>query len=62
MAEQLLLLDCDKDEFRLDEHTREVGRRGVAEARRRLAEEDRAGPPPSGPRAAWPSRRRRSDR
>jgi hypothetical protein len=39
MATQLaLLLELDKDDWRLDEHTRETGRRGVAEARRILAE------------------------
>jgi hypothetical protein len=27
----------DSDEWRIDEHTREVGRRGLAEARRALA-------------------------
>jgi hypothetical protein len=42
MAEQLVLLESDQDEFRLDERTREIGRRGVAEARRRLAETLRA--------------------
>ena len=39
MATQLaLLLDSDEDDWRLDERTREAGRRGVAEARRVLAE------------------------
>lgn len=39
MATQLaLLLESDEDDWRLDEHTRETGRRGVAEARRILAE------------------------
>lgn len=39
MATQLaLLLESDKDDWRLDQHTRETGRRGVAEARRVLAE------------------------
>jgi hypothetical protein len=39
MARQLALgLEAAEDEWRLDEHTREVGRRGVAEARRVLAE------------------------
>ena len=42
MAEQLVLLESNRDEFRLDEHTREIGLRGVAEARRRLAETLRA--------------------
>jgi hypothetical protein len=39
MALQLALrLESDEDDWRIDEHTREVGRRGVAEARRVLAE------------------------
>ncbi len=39
MTRQLeLLLDSSDDDWRLDEHTREAGRRGVAEARRVLAE------------------------
>jgi hypothetical protein len=39
MATQLaLLLESEKDDWRLDQHTRETGRRGVAEARRALAE------------------------
>jgi hypothetical protein len=39
MATQLeLLLNPDDDDWHLDEHTREAGRRGVAEARRLLAE------------------------
>jgi hypothetical protein len=38
MATQLPLLIEDRDEWRLDERTREAGRRGVAEARRVLAE------------------------
>jgi hypothetical protein len=38
MSRQLvLLLEPPDDEWRLDEHTREAGRRGVAEARRVLA-------------------------
>jgi hypothetical protein len=37
MAEQLVLLDPDQDWSRLDEHTREIGRQGVAEVRRILA-------------------------
>jgi hypothetical protein len=36
MTEQLVLLDEDRKKFRLDEQTREMGRRGVAEARRAL--------------------------
>jgi len=42
MAEQMVLLDPDSSWGRLDEHTREVGRRGVAEARRILTELVRA--------------------
>ena len=38
MATQLLLLEPDGDEWRLDSETREVGLRGIAEARRILAE------------------------
>jgi hypothetical protein len=38
MAEQLELLERDESDFRLDAHTREIGKRGVAEARRILAE------------------------
>ena len=39
MARQLALrLETSDDDWRLDEHTRESGRRGVAEARRVLAE------------------------
>ena len=39
MTRQLeLLLETEDDDWRLDEHTREAGRRGVAEARRVLAE------------------------
>lgn len=38
MAEQLLLLDSEESDFRLDAHTREIGKKGVAEARRVLAE------------------------
>lgn len=41
MAEQLILLQPDEDQFRLDERTREIGRRGVAEVRRILAEKKR---------------------
>jgi hypothetical protein len=42
MAEQLELLDRDESDFRLDTHTREIGRKGVAEARRVLSEVIRA--------------------
>jgi hypothetical protein len=38
MAEQLALIDEYREIFRLDEQTRELGRRGVAEARRVLLE------------------------
>jgi hypothetical protein len=39
MARQLALhLEVGEDDWRLDDHTREAGRRGVAEARRILAE------------------------
>jgi hypothetical protein len=39
MTAQLeLLLERDQNEWRLDARTREVGRRGIAEARRILAE------------------------
>jgi hypothetical protein len=38
MAEQLVLLDEDRKRVRLDERTREVGKRGVADARRALLE------------------------
>ena len=36
MHEQLLLLRSDDRPWSLDEHTREVGRRGIAEARAAL--------------------------
>ena len=38
MAEQLSLIREEESDFRLDAHTREIGRRGVAEARRVLDE------------------------
>lgn len=38
MAEQLVLLERDESDFRLDAHTREIGKAGVAEARRVLRE------------------------
>jgi hypothetical protein len=42
MTSQLVLvLETDDDEWRLDQRTREVGRRGVAEARRALEEATR---------------------
>ena len=36
MNEQLLLVLCDQQPWRLDDHTREVGRRGLQEAREAL--------------------------
>lgn len=42
MAEQLILIREEESDFRLDAHTREIGLRGVAEARRVLAEVLRA--------------------
>ncbi|MBV9660920.1 MAG: hypothetical protein JO337_07160 [Acidimicrobiales bacterium] len=41
MAEQLVLLE-DTSDFHLDEHTRDIGRRGIAEVRRVLAEVEKA--------------------
>jgi hypothetical protein len=41
MAQQLLLLESEDELFRIDERTREIGRRGVAEVRRILAEKAR---------------------
>lgn len=38
MAEQLVLLERDESDFRLDARTREIGKAGVAEARRVLEE------------------------
>ena len=38
MAEQLELIEREESDFRLDPHTREIGKRGVAEARRVLSE------------------------
>jgi hypothetical protein len=38
MAEQLVLLDEERGTVRLDERTCEIGRRGVADARRALFE------------------------
>ncbi len=37
MATQLVLLDNEASEYRLDERTRELGRAGVAAAREALA-------------------------
>ena len=36
MSKQLRLIDNTASSWRLDEHTREVGRKGLAEARRAL--------------------------
>jgi hypothetical protein len=52
MTAQLeLLLEPEPDDWRLDAHTREVGRRGIAEARRMLAQatDTRPGEPTGGP-------------
>jgi hypothetical protein len=38
MTKQLRLIDLDPDRFRLDEPTRETGRRGIAKAREALRE------------------------
>lgn len=38
MATQLILLDADTSDWKLDDHTREIGRRGLAQARAALAE------------------------
>lgn len=37
MAEQLALLDREESDFRLDPHTRQIGKAGVAQARQALA-------------------------
>jgi hypothetical protein len=47
MATQLLLLDTSKPSWKLDPRTREIGRRGVAEAREALRRA--AGPTPGRP-------------
>lgn len=36
MAEQLQLLESERDDWRLDSQTKEIGLRGIAEARRIL--------------------------
>lgn len=36
MAHQLVLIDTVELDWRLDEHTKEVGRRGISEARSML--------------------------
>ncbi len=38
MATQLLLLEAGEADWKLDEDTKAIGRRGIAEARRALAE------------------------
>jgi hypothetical protein len=38
MTRQLLLVDPRDTDWRLDERTRELGRQGIAEARRQLQE------------------------
>jgi len=45
MARQLVLLDAAAVDWRLDEHTRELGRQGVAEARLALREAARRAAP-----------------
>jgi hypothetical protein len=37
MAKQLVLIESSEVDWRLDERTREIGRAGIAEARRALA-------------------------
>ena len=37
MERQLVLLDADRAQWRLDDHTREVGRRGIDDARAALS-------------------------
>ena len=56
MQRQLTLID-ESPEWRLDEHTREVGMQGVARAREALAAAHRFTPAPAGPTAA-PKRHR----
>lgn len=41
MAKQLVLIERSPGDWRLDDHTREIGRAGVAEARKALAEASR---------------------
>jgi hypothetical protein len=55
MATQLVLLDTDAPDWKLDPETREIGRRGVAEARealRRAAARHAHGDPTSPSKAA----------
>lgn len=41
MNDQLVLLEDDERQWQLDERTRELGRRGVAQAREALRQADR---------------------
>lgn len=41
MTDQLVLIDAKDVDWRLDEHTKEIGLRGIAEARKALAEATR---------------------
>ena len=41
MTRQLVLIEHEKSDWRLDERTREVGRKGLAEAREALREATR---------------------
>jgi hypothetical protein len=41
MATQLLLIDATSVDWRLDEHTKEIGRQGIAAARDALAQATR---------------------
>jgi hypothetical protein len=41
MNDQLVLLEDDERQWKLDERTRELGRRGVAQAREALRQADR---------------------
>lgn len=52
MAEQLELLERTDSDFHLDAHTREIGKKGVAEARRILAEVVKAAAERAEPHAA----------
>jgi hypothetical protein len=38
MTDQLVLIDAREVDWRLDDYTKEVGRRGIAEARKALAD------------------------
>jgi hypothetical protein len=51
MARQLKLIDPKTVDWRLDEHTKEVGRQGIAAARRALEEAARRAAVPQ-PKAA----------